>query len=164
MCSWFLVFTTSARNHRAALTETWLTPNVPDRLLTVSGYRLHRADRPDELGLSRGKGGVALLVRDSLRSEQLPRPDVGSVASVLEIVWVLVHLGQNRTVLVAAAYRVPNTTARQLIADFDDLEGQIQFMVAKYPRSMFVLCGDFNRCLLKIPIVGNHSIRRLFEM
>ena len=146
-----------------ALAETWLTPNIPDRLLTVSGYSLYRSDRPDELNLPKGKGGVALLVRDCLKSEQLPRPDTEAAASQLEIVWVLVHLAKNRTVLIASAYRVPNTTVRQLTADFDDLESQIQFMIAKYPRSTLVLCGDFNRCLLKTSVVDNHNIQNLLE-
>ena len=90
---------------------------------------------------------MALLVRSGLRSERLPKPD----------------LGKNRTVLIASVYRVPNANVRQLTADFDDLEGQIQFMIAKHPRSTLVLCSDFNRCLLKTSLRDNHSIQRLFE-
>ena len=65
--------------------------------------------------------------------------------------------------LVASAYRVPNTTVHQLTADFDDLESQIQSMTAKYSRSTLLLCGDFNRCLLKISVVDNHNIQKLLE-
>lgn len=57
-----------------ALCETWLTPNVPDRLIGVSGYKLFRGDRPTRLSLPKGKGGVAVLVRDSLSCELLPTP------------------------------------------------------------------------------------------
>ena len=146
-----------------ALNETWLTPNIPDRMLTVNGYKLYRGDRPDKLSLPKGKGGVALLVRSGLKSELLTNPDVGIVASHLEIIWVLVHLGKNRSVLIASAYRVPNNTVRQLTADLNDLEAQIQFMIAKHPRSTLVLCGDFNRCLLKTPGQDDHNIQRLFE-
>ena len=49
-----------------ALAETRLTTNVPDRLLTVSGYKLYRSDRPSGSHLPKGKGGVAVLVRDCL--------------------------------------------------------------------------------------------------
>ena len=147
-----------------ALSETWLAPNIPDRLVIVSGYTLYRGDRPDELNLPKGRGGVALLVRSGLRSERLPKPDTGvGDIFVCYILWVLVHLGKNRTVLIASVYRVPNANVRQLTADFDDLEGQIQFMIAKHPRSTLVLCGDFNRCLLKTSLRDNHSIQRLFE-
>ena len=132
-------------------------------MLTVNGYKLYRGDRPDKLSLPKGKGGVALLVRSGLKSELLTNPDVGIVASHLEIIWVLVHLGKNRSVLIASAYRVPSNTVRQLTADLEDLEAQIQFMTAKHPRSTLVLCGDFNRCLLKTPGLDNHNIQRLFE-
>ena len=46
-----------------ALCETWLSPNVPQRLLTVDGYQLFRCDRPVTSGLPRGRGGVAVLAR-----------------------------------------------------------------------------------------------------
>ena len=88
---------------------------------------------------------------------------MGAAASQLDIVWVLVHLAKNRTVLVASAYRVPNTTVHQLTADFDDLESHIQSMIAKYPRSTLVLCGGFNLCLLKTSVVANHNIQKLLE-
>ncbi|KAF0306484.1 hypothetical protein FJT64_022025 [Amphibalanus amphitrite] len=118
-----------------AICESWLTPNVPDRLLGVSGYRLYRRDRPAELGLPRGRGGVAVLVRDTLSCELLPTPTTGVAGSNLEIVWVLVHAHKHRPVLVASAYRVPTNTARQLAADLEDLENQLQFMLASYPRA-----------------------------
>ena len=46
-----------------ALSETWLAPSIPNRLLTINGYSLHRADRPVSSGLANGHGGVAILVR-----------------------------------------------------------------------------------------------------
>ena len=85
-----------------ALSETWLAPNIPDRLLTVSGYKLYRSDRPDGMNLPKGRGGVALLVRNSVKCELLPRPDIGIAASQLEIVWILVHLDNNRSALIAS--------------------------------------------------------------
>ena len=87
-------------------------------------------------------------MRDSLRSELLPTPVTG-IDSNLEIVWVHLHLGKGRSVLVASAYRVPVTTMHQKSTDLDDLEQQLQFMIARYPRSTIVVCGDLNMCLLK---------------
>ena len=40
-----------------SVTETWLKPSTPNRLLSFPGYRLFRADRPDKSGY----GGVAVL-------------------------------------------------------------------------------------------------------
>ena len=55
--------------------ETWLESRIPDRLLTVQGYRLFRLDRPAESPLAKGHGGVAILVRDNLSCEMLARPE-----------------------------------------------------------------------------------------
>ena len=104
-----------------ALSETWLRDNISDRLLNS----LFRRDRPDNLNLPQGKGGVAKLVRDSLRSELLASWVTDINDSNLEIVWVHVHvqcisveddlcLSRPRTEFV--------TTARQKSTDFDDLE------------------------------------------
>ena len=109
-----------------ALCETWLTPNVPDRLLELSGYKLFRRDRPKGLSLPKGKGGVAVLVRDSLSCELLQTPVTGVAGSNLEIAWVLVHADKRQPVLVASAYRVPTNTAAQLSVDLEDLENQLQ--------------------------------------
>lgn len=132
-----------------ALSECWLQPNIPDRLLTVNGYTLYRRDRPDSLKLPKGKGGVAVLVRNALRSELLPTPVTGINDSNLEIIWVRVHLGKGRSVLVASVYRVPVNTMHQKSSDLDDLEQQLQFMIAQHPRSTLLVCGDMNLCLLK---------------
>ena len=68
-----------------SLCETWLTPNVPARLLSVSGYTLYRRDRPAKHKLPRGKGGVAVLVREELSSELIQTPVTGVANSNLEI-------------------------------------------------------------------------------
>ena len=132
-----------------SLCETWLTPNVPARLLSVTGYALYRRDRPAELNLPRGKGGVAVLVRDELNSELIPTPVTGVASSNLEILWVRVHTGKNQSLLVASAYRLPTNSVQQLSVDLDDLECQIQFMLARFPRATVVITGDFNNCLLR---------------
>ncbi|KAF0290752.1 hypothetical protein FJT64_011015 [Amphibalanus amphitrite] len=118
-----------------ALCETWLAPPVPDRLVGVSGYRLFRLDRPATSSLPRGRGGVAVLVRDSLSCELLPTPVTGVAGSNLEIIWVMVRTSKHQSVLVASAYRVPHNTARQLATDLDDLECQLQHMVTAPPVS-----------------------------
>lgn len=54
-----------------ALCETLLSPNVPDRLINIDGYKLFRRDRPRSMNLPRGRGCVAVLVRDNLNFELL---------------------------------------------------------------------------------------------
>ena len=58
-------------------------------------------------------------------------------------------VGNRRGLLFASVYRVPKNTAEQLTADIDDLESQLQHMLAFSPGVTVVLAGDLNCCLLK---------------
>ena len=80
------------------LCETWLSPNVPNRLLNIDGYRLYRCDRPNTRGLAKGRGGVAMLIRDSYRVEVLKSPVTGVSNSNLEVLWAKVYIGKSRGV------------------------------------------------------------------
>ena len=77
-----------------ALCETWLQPNVPNRLLNIDGYRLYRCDRPANCGLAKGHGGVALLIRDSCKVEVLKTPVTGVLNSNLEVLWSKIIVGK----------------------------------------------------------------------
>ena len=102
-------------------------------------------------------------MRDTLSSELIPTPNTGVNGSNLEIMWVLVRTNQHRPVLVASAYRVPVNTVRQLSIDLDDLESQMHFMLARYPRTTLLITGDFNDCLLRARTSGvPAAIQRLF--
>ena len=137
--------------HVLGLCETWLTANVPNRLLGVPGYHLYRADRPKHSKLARGHGGVAILAHDSVKVTVLPTPVTESrEQSNLEIIWTQMQSGNERQFLFASAYRHPTNTVRQLTADLDDLNAQLSFMIAAHPRKQVILAGDFNACLLKV--------------
>ena len=70
------------------LCETWLTTNIPSRLLNVAGYKLYREDRPKHSKLARGHGGVAILAKESLKVTILNTPVTESrEESNLEIIW-----------------------------------------------------------------------------
>ena len=122
---------------------------MPSRLLSISGYRLFRCDRPSERGLARGHGGVALLVRDAFRVEVLPTPATGVQSSNLEALWAKVSVGKCRRILFASVYRVPKNTSAQVAADLEDLESQLQHMLVSHPGATVVLAGDLNCSLLK---------------
>ena len=49
-----------------AITETWATPDTPDGIYAVSGYKLSRADRIDKRG-----GGVMIYVHDDVCSSEV---------------------------------------------------------------------------------------------
>ena len=114
------------------LCETWLTPSVPDRLLNITGYNIFRSDRASNSGLSRGHGGVAVFVRDTLDC-QIVTPNAANEHSNLESIWLSVAAAK-QTFLIASMYRVPKNTSRQLTADIDELESQLQYMIAQPPE------------------------------
>lgn len=55
--------------HVVAITETWLTPSIPDEDITPPDYKMIRVDRLDSRG-----GGVAVVYKDSLLCRLLPQP------------------------------------------------------------------------------------------
>ncbi|KAF0295997.1 putative RNA-directed DNA polymerase from transposon X-element [Amphibalanus amphitrite] len=131
------------------LSETWLKPNTPDRLVNVAGYKIVRQDRLCRGRLASGHGGVAICVRETFETDRLPTPVTGIPNSNLEIVWAAIRVNKNRRCIVGAAYRVPKNTVQQVAADLEDLEAQLQHIIATHPGLTIIIGGDLNCCLLK---------------
>ena len=134
-----------------ALCESWLSSNVPQRLLTVDGYQLFRRDRPATSRLPRGRGGVAVLVRDCLRMQVVDVPSSGEPSN-LEVIWTVISNTNSRLLTLCSFYRHPTQTVSQLCADLDDLEHQIQFVTSVFPGTI-VIAGDHNLNQLKLSCV-----------
>ena len=125
-------------------------PSVPNRLIGVDGYTLHRADRPATSGLAKGHGGVAILAKRCHDVSVVPTPVTTSRArSNLEVLWTKVGVRRRRQLLFAAVYRHPTNTRQQVDADLDDFEMQLQHFLAQYPGATVVVAGDFNLCIKK---------------
>ena len=103
------------------LSETWLRPTTPNRLLVIPGYSISRADRPD----GSGYGGVAILTKSTITSEALMLSVSSHSGSLLESRWALLKLEQNRQLIVGSLYRPPRHTDAALRADFADLEAAV---------------------------------------
>ena len=125
-----------------AISESWLSPDVPQRLLNIDGYQLFRRDRPATSRLPRRRGGVAVLVRDSLHVRVIDVPSAAE-SSNLEIIWTSISCASHRCLILGSFYRHPTNTVSQITADLDDLERQIQFVFSRYP-GLTVLAGDHN--------------------
>ena len=95
------------------LSETWLKPRVPNRLVTFSGYQLIRADRVDGLGF----GGVAILARDGYKLTALPKPESNNPTTKLETAWARLTVGRDRGIVICAMYRAPSAAGAQASAD-----------------------------------------------
>ena len=129
------------------LSETWLRPTTPNRLLVIPGYTLSRVDRPD----GSGYGGVAIATKAGILSTPLKIPGSESSDSNLESQWALLKLDRGRQLIICSLYRPPRHTEAALLADFTDLETQLQRVLIDYPSVPLVICGDLNCDLLKEP-------------
>ena len=123
------------------ITETNLKPTVPDRMLQIPGYRLFRQDRV--AGRKKSGGGVAIYISEEFHAEKVTSvPAAG--ASHLESIWIKASLSKRRATLIGCFYRPPSTNAAQVHADYNELEEQLQQIIACYPSQRIVLAGDLN--------------------
>ena len=127
------------------LSETWLRPATPSRLIVVPGYTLCRSDRPD----GRGYGGVAILYKTGITMSSLKISNSGNPDSKLESQWALLRLDRGRQLVIGSLYRPPRHTVAALQDDFADLETQLQRVLIDLPGVPLVLCGDLNCDWLK---------------
>ena len=132
-------------------TETWLkrgVPNVPIANLTVAS----RVDR------KRKGGGVAIYCRSDLTYSKLASPALPS-SSRLELTWVNVQCGHNRSLVIGCVYRPPIYDGIQL--DIEVLEQSVQKFLAEGRR--VVLCGDLNCDIMRPSLSHVRSLLALIS-
>ena len=122
------------------LSETWLKPATPNRLLPFSGYVLKRSDRRQA---PLGHGGVAILYRENFVQKNVDAPPSDNQACKLESMWSLFTCDRQR-IIVASVYRPPRRTVAALEADFECLESQYQHVIINHPDCPVVIIGDLN--------------------
>ena len=119
-------------------TETWLRngePDVPvDNLLVAS-----RLDRKRKKG-----GGVAIYCRSDLTFSKLAGPSIPT-SSRLELIWISVKCGHNRSLVIGCVYRPPMYEG--IRPDLEALELSIQKFLSE--GKQVILCGDLNCDLLR---------------
>ncbi len=128
------------------LTETWLTPTVPDTAVTPSdNFSVLRMDRTAEAGKTKG-GGVCFFINkkwcDPRNISILSR----SCSPHLEHLSIICHpfyLPREFTsILVSAVYIPPQAdTSVALSKLHDELSGYIN----KHPDAACIIAGDFNK-------------------
>ena len=127
------------------MSETWLQPDVLDRVLIFPGFSILRHDRDVARSTAakqtrpRG-GGVAILIADSLRAVKL---DIRGADPTVESLWLSVSGPGRRTVVVGAIYRPPGGPTSRCLGN---IRNQLQAAVAR-GKPVFAL-GDYNINLL----------------
>ena len=123
-------------------TETNLKTKTPNRLITIPGYRFFRVDR--KLGRKQSGGGVAVYVNEKVNAEQLTIPSSLGPQSHVEALWLKAKLDRKKAVLVGCLYRPPTANNAQIQADFNDIEEQLQNIIASHPSQRIIIAGDLN--------------------
>lgn len=110
-----------------AVTESWLSPDIPDNEVNILGFRIFRRDRPGR----RPGGGVCIYVHHSFLVSLAPKYSHPS----LEMLWIRIRLKQ-QDVYVGCLYRPPDEKVKFWSVLDDSLEG--------LEGEEVVLMGDLN--------------------
>ena len=138
------------------ISETWLGPNVSNRVLVFPGYSIARCDRAVQRGARNKRGGgVAILTREGLRSTTL---DFGGAHPAVESLWLSVTGPGRRTVTVGAIYRPPNSP---IAKGLELIEEQLQ--TAAVTNKPVVVMGDFNIDQLNDTKPGTLAFKRIIS-
>ena len=116
------------------ITETWLSTNIPDSMLTSStGYTIIRKDR--ELGTI--GGGVAILIKNSIKFTLV---DIPPNFIYLDCLVIDLHLSGQHSYRMACVYQPPSKS--NCIISTGELCSFIDFCTSCTFRSFLI--GDFN--------------------
>ncbi len=128
------------------LTETWLTPSVPDTAVASSdNFSVLRMDRTAEAGKTKG-GGVCLMINKKWcdpRNISILSRSCSSHLEHLSIICRPFYLPREFTsIIVTAVYIPPEAdTGLTLSKLHDELSGYIN----KHPDAACIIAGDFNK-------------------
>ena len=117
-----------------AITETWLRPCIPNDVLQLSGYVLHRMDRQGRIG-----GGVCVWIKCNFPSHLIyascPAP------TCAEILFTKIP---SLRLLVCVAYIPPNLSSAEKLCITDFLQNAFDEQLSLCPELQLIVTGDFN--------------------
>ncbi len=140
------------------LTETWLTPTVPDTAVTPSdNFSVLRMDRTAEAGKTKG-GGVCFMINKKWcdpRNISILSRSCSPHLEHLSIICRPFYLPREFTsIIITAVYNPPQAdTSLALSKLHDELSGYIN----KHPDAASVIAGDFNKANLRKVMPNFHQ-------
>ena len=137
------------------ITETWLNPRIPDASVQLAGRSLHRWDRTEDSGKSRG-GGLCIYVHDdwcnnSMIIERHCSPDIEYMSVRCRPYFLPREL---TVVIVTAVYIPPDANAS---AALSLLLNAINEQQRAHPDGVHIIAGDFNKTNLKTVLPKFHQ-------
>ena len=117
-----------------AVTETWLRPCIPNDVLQLNGYFLHRMDRLGRIG-----GGVCVWIRNNFPSHLVHASCTAPTTA--EILFTKVPCLK---LLICVAYIPPNLPSTEKLCITDFLENAMDEQLSQCPELQQIVTGDFN--------------------
>ncbi len=140
------------------LTETWLTPSVPDTAATPSdNFSVLRMDRIAEAGKTKG-GGVCFMINKKWcdpRNISILSRSCSPHLEHLSIICRPFYLPREFPAIIATAVYIPPQadTGLALSKLHDELSGYIN----KHPDAASIIAGDFNKAILRKVMPNFHQ-------
>ncbi len=140
------------------LSETWLTPSVPDTAVTPSdNFSVLRMDRTAEAGKIKG-GGVCFMINkkwcDPRNISILPR-SCSPHLEHLSIICRPFYLPREFSAVIATAIYIPPQADTSLA--LSKLHEEISGYINKHPDAASIIAGDFNKANLRKVMPNFHQ-------
>ena len=121
------------------ITETWLSPAIPDVLLNIQNYDLCRTDR-----IGRRGGGTAIYLRETMKSAVLSVNE--NLNSIIQSTFIDLHQCK---LAVLCVYIPPNKTADELCSIHNEIVNLVDDFLLKKDNYGLIILGDFNHFNVK---------------
>ena len=121
-----------------SITETWLSPVVPDSAVHLLNYILFRRNRPTRVGV------VCIFVDAEIPCSCLRTFE----SSELELIWVKARPlrlpRQVSTILVGTVYHPTSSTVEDNQRLLQRIQDNVESFLCNHPEGLIFICGDFN--------------------
>lgn len=129
-----------------AVTETWLTPQIPAEVVDVRGFRFLRKDRKTGRG-----GGVGIYIRNDIKYSNI---DINQLNSdKIENIWIKVKI-KSIEFAIGALYRPPQTSFSELVEYCDNA---LSHVIPEYDN--VIVLGDLNVNVM----LSDNRLNEIFE-
>ena len=112
--------------HVIAISESWLSPTVPDSFLSIENYYLYRKDRTDKTS-----GGVAFYVNQKYVHS------ISKIVTETETLQLVIHFTPQHAITITVTYKPPNVSESAYLSQLSDI-------IKSVTSKELLILGDIN--------------------